>query len=289
MAESSTSNEDIAQVLAGIADLLEAQGQSPHRARAYRRGADAVRASDAQMRQLLAEGGTKALTELSGIGDSLASVIREIVETGRSSVLDRLQAKSSPVEQFSELAGIGDELAQRVVDELGITTMEQLESAAHDGRLEKLEGFGEQRVAAVRDILAGRLSRSAKRRSGGRGGEKPEAPPVSVLLDVDAEYRRKAAAGDLRTIAPKRFNPEGEAWLPVLDTERGEYEFTVLFSNTKRAHDQGKTHDWVVIYYRRDGREDQCTVVTGTQGGLAGKRVVRGREPECRQYYEDKN
>lgn len=285
MADSSASNEDIAQVLASIADLLEAQGGGPYRARAYRRGADAVRESDAEVSRLLADGGTQALTKLPGIGDSLARVVREIVETGHSGVLERLQAKSSPVEQFSTVGGIGDELAQRVVDELGITTMEELEAAAHDGRLEQLEGFGEQRVAAVRDVLAGRLSRSAQRRSHQRGGEKPQAPPVSVLLDVDSEYREKAAAGELRTIAPKRFNPEGEAWLPVLDTQRGDYEFTVLYSNTKRAHEQGKTHDWVVIYYRRDGKEDQCTVVTGNRGPLAAKRVVRGREPECREHY----
>ena len=39
---------------------------------------------------------------------------------------------------------------------------------------------------------------------------------ISVLLDVDREYREKAAAGELRTLAPKRFNPSGEAWLPAV-------------------------------------------------------------------------
>jgi DNA polymerase (family X) len=42
----------------------------------------------------------------------------------------------------------------------------------------------------------------------------------------------------------------------------------------------------VVIYYERDGRERQNTVVTQNSGPLAGKRVVRGREPECRRYYD---
>ncbi len=59
----------------------------------------------------------------------------------------------------------------------------------------------------------------------------------------------------------------------------------MLYSKTKRAHEQGKTHDWVVIYYRREGEEDQCTVVTGTRGSLEGKRIVRGREPACREHY----
>jgi len=50
---------------------------------------------------------------------------------------------------------------------------------------------------------------------------------------------RKAADGSLRTIAPKRFNPSGEAWLPVPHAQRGEWHFTALYSNTARAHPLG--------------------------------------------------
>jgi len=60
----------------------------------------------------------------------------------------------------------------------------------------------------------------------------------------------------------------------------------VLFSNTARAHDLGRTRDWVVVYfYDEHHREGQCTVVTETRGALIGKRVVRGREDECRVLY----
>jgi hypothetical protein len=134
------------------------------------------------------------------------------------------------------------------------------------------------------------LSRAAQRRfrevaSGEEAEEKPELPPVDLLLEIDAEYRGRAEAGELRKIAPRRFNPEGEAWLPIMNTERKGWEFTVLYSNTARAHELGTTHDWVVIYYKREGVEDQVTVVTETSGLLEGKRVVRGREAECRDYY----
>lgn len=63
------------------------------------------------------------------------------------------------------------------------------------------------------------------------------------------------------------------------------WNLTLLYSNTKRAHDLHKTVDWVVVYYERNSDHDQCTIVTATQGGVAGKRVVRGRERECREYY----
>ena len=104
--------------------------------------------------------------------------------------------------------------------------------------------------------------------------------PTNSIRDI-------AAAGNLKKIALRRFNPEDRARLPVMKTSRRGWSFTVLFSNTSRAHELGKTRDWVVIYYRRDGREDQCTVVTEQRGALRGRRVVRRREQECREHYTD--
>lgn len=55
-----------------------------------------------------------------------------------------------------------------------------------------------------------------------------------------------------------------------------------MFSNTAQAHRLDRTGDWVVIYFHdHHGAEGQCTVVTEHQGALRGRRVVRGREPEC--------
>ncbi len=106
-------------------------------------------------------------------------------------------------------------------------------------------------------------------------------PPVDLILTLDAEYRDKAAAGALKMIAPKKLNPEGKAWLPVMSAVREGWRFTLLFSNTQRAHDLGKINDWVVVYSDNGNGEQKCTVVTEHQGLLAGKRVVRGREKEC--------
>ena len=113
------------------------------------------------------------------------------------------------------------------------------------------------------------------------------APSVAILLDVDREYREKARAGTLPKIAPRRFNPDGKAWLPVLHTRFGPWHFTALFSNTDRAHELHRCFDWVVVYYADpDGEEGQATLVTERRGRLTGLRVVRGREPECGRYYE---
>jgi hypothetical protein len=132
-----------------------------------------------------------------------------------------------------------------------------------------------------------RPCRNGAENSVDRFGEALEAvdeapPPVGMLLDVDREYRTRAQAGDLRKIAPKRFNPEGAAWLPILHTERGPWHFTALFSNTARAHELKRTTDWVVIFFARDNQlEGQCTIVSETSGPMKGRRIVRGREKKC--------
>jgi hypothetical protein len=286
-------NDEIADTLERLADLLEAQDANPFRVRAYRRGAATLRARPERIADRVARGGRASLEGLAGIGKTLASQIEELVHTGRLAFLERLEGQVSPEDLFTTVAGIGEELAARIHRELGLETLEELELAAHDGRLAGLPGFGARRVRAVRDALATILGRSTRRRARERrlreradsGAPAPagasERPEVATLLAVDEEYRRRTATGELRTIAPRRFNPEGRAWLPVLHEEKEGWHCTALFSNTARAHELGKTRDWVVIYYERDGEEDQCTVVTERSGALRGRRVVRGREDEC--------
>ena len=144
---------------------------------------------------------------------------------------------------------------------------------------DNVPGFGARRAAVVRSSLAELLARV--RPPMPRVADEPE---VALLLDVDREYRDKAARDTLHKIAPKRFNPGGEAWLPVLHTVRGPWHFTALYSNTARAHQLGRTGDWVVVYFYRDARpEGRRTIVTETQGPGRGRRVVRGREAECEE------
>ncbi len=289
MAGTEPTNEDIADVLDRVADLLRGQDANPFRIRAYRDAAQTLRTHDRPVAGLVRDEGAEALEELPGIGPSLAGAVAEFVHTGRLGLLDRLQGEVSPEDLFRVVPGIGADLARRIHDALGVETLEELEQAAHDGRLDGVKGFGARRVRAVRETLAAMLGRSSRRRARRMRAEessRPSArPAVETLLAVDADYRRRAGAGSLKKIAPRRFNPEGKAWLPILHAEREGFAFTALFSNTARAHDLGRTRDWVVIYFERDGREDRCTVVTEHQGELAGKRVVRGREPECREFY----
>jgi putative hydrolase len=274
-------NEQIADRLAEVGDLLEQQGANPFRVHAYRRAAETVMRLDRDAREILEREGVEGLVALPGIGRGIAGAILELVARGRWSALERLRGELDPVQLFRCVPGIGPALAGRIHDALHVDSLEGLEAAAHDGRLEGVPDVGPRRAKAIRTHLASVLGRVRTARPPAR-----DEPDVTLVLSVDEEYRRKAAGGELTRIAPKRFNPEHRAWLPVLHAHREGWHFSVLFSNTARAHELGRTDDWVVVYfYDDDHQEGQCTVVTETRGALAGRRVVRGREQACRRHY----
>jgi hypothetical protein len=275
-------NQQIAMKLAQAADLLEQQGANPFRVSAYRHASETVSRLEQDIGELTETGGSAGLIALPNIGKGIASAIQELVTTGKWAQLERLRGTLDPVHLFQTVPGIGPKMAEQIHEALHIDTLEALETAAWDGRLETVRGVGARRIAGIRNSLATLLGR-ARRRPRIQGSDGPD---VKTLLEVDREYRLQAEQGKLPLIAPRRFNPEGRAWLPVLHTNRDGWHFTVMYSNTARAHELKRTHDWVVVYFYDDHhQEGQNTLVTESRGPLTGLRVVRGRELECREYY----
>lgn len=271
-------NAEIAARLEEVAQVLWEQRANPCRIKVYRRAAGSIRDWPTSVAELAQARGVDGLEQIPGIGARLAQAVYQLVTTGRLPTLERLRAERDPVELFPSILGIGETSARRIHEELGISTLQELEIAAHDGRLQGL-GMDMKRLSGIRDALAARLGRI------GRSDtiEGAPLPSVAELLDVDREYRDGAAKDSLPKIAPHRFNPSGEAWLPVLHTQRDDRHYTALFSNSARAHELSRTHDWVVLYFDGHGGERQCTVITAMRGPMQGRRIVRGREAECLQ------
>lgn len=278
-------NAQIAERLRTYADLLENQEDDRFRIRAYRAAADQVARMDKSLRDIHRDGGNKALVALPAIGRGIAAAIVEILTTGRWVQLERLRGEATPEQIFQTVPGVGPVLADRFATLLDAQDLEELEAMLADPKM-KVPGLGPRRRRAILAALSGRLEPIRRGRS--RREDPASEPPVSLLLEADALYRKKDSAGELRQIAPRRFNPEGVAWLPVLHLRRGDWHLTLLYSNTGRAHELNKTRDWVIIFFHHgDAPEAQRTIVTQRHGPLAGRRVVRGREDECAQYYEE--
>jgi DNA polymerase (family 10) len=194
-------NTDVAGRLDEVAQLLAVQGANPFRVRAYQHAADTLRHLPRPVSEILERQGLDGLQALPGIGESLARAIRDTLQHGRLAMLERLRGESDPVKLLASVPGIGRKLAERLHHTLGIDTLQDLEAAAHDGRLEQIGGLGQKRLAGIRDSLAHRLARV-----------RPPAPSVDdadpaidEILDVDREYREKNEAGQLVKIAPRRL------------------------------------------------------------------------------------
>jgi putative hydrolase len=253
-------NQQVAQRLREAVELLEQQEANPFRVIAYRRAAETIAGLDEDVAVLLERDGVKGLDVLPGIGPVLAQAVAQMVRTGRGAQLERLRGAVAPEQLFQSIPGLGPELARRIHEHLSIGTREALELAAHDGRLEQVPGMGPRRAAMLRG--------GPRRKAGASRRQRSIEPGVDLLLDVDREYLEKAERGILPKIAPRRFNPTSEAWLPILHRERGDWRFTALFlEHCARAHEPGRVRDWVVIYFHQDswpeGRRTSFTEMRG--------------------------
>lgn len=290
-------NAELAEKLEQVSALLSAQGANRFRAEAYHQAAETIRAREIPAWQIYERDGIEGLDALPGIGRTISRALQQLIVGGSWPLLKRLQGDDVVEKAFASVANIGPKLAQQIHEELHIETLAELQAAAWDGRLGRLPGFGEKRVRAVRETLASRGRYPGFSPDDVQTGMQDSAYdltnliPVEELLDVDDEYRFNAAKGELPRATPRRFNPSAEAWLPILHCDRGDRHYTALFSNTEHAHAMGMTHDWVVIYlenHEQRGQHGRWTVITSQFGKLKGKRIVRGRENECGEFYKQR-
>ncbi len=276
-------NEKVAKNLREIAELLEVQKANVFRVNAFRRAANTIENLDKPVQQIVTKEGIAGLTVLPGIGEGIARIIYEYAVTGRMTRLETLRGENDPLTMLMRIPGIGAHLAKIIFENFHIDSLEALEIAAYDGKLEGLPEIGTKRLESIRawvDKVMGQRKLHPFVRV------LDMKPSVSILLKIDQVYADAVKKDSLPKIAPKRFNPKHEAWLPILHTSQHDWHFTAMFSNSYRAHELDRHQDWVIIYfYDENHRGGQCTVVTEIYGALAGKRVVRGREAECREYY----
>jgi DNA polymerase (family X) len=143
---------DIAGVLAEIAMLSELNGENAFRARAFASAARTLEGSDADLAQLARE---DRLTTLPGIGAGIAETIRELVQTGRSTVYEELRT-ATPVGLFDVLRvpGLGPKRIRTLHQTLGIDSLDALEAAARDGRVAAVSGFGARTAQKILDGIA---------------------------------------------------------------------------------------------------------------------------------------
>src|SRR5689334_1170470 len=134
------SNAEIADRLASLAQLLSAQKENPYKVKAYQRAAAKLRNMSESLQELVEE--EADLTQYAGIGDAIASAIREIVRTGTLRKLETLRAQAAPaVASINAHPRLDPKRVQRVYKKLGISSVEELREKLDSGEIERSLGL----------------------------------------------------------------------------------------------------------------------------------------------------
>ena len=186
----------VAKVLDQIASYLELKGENAFRVRAFRTASKAVSGLATEPADALADGTLKAAK---GIGPGTLAIVKELVEAGRSELLEQLREEVPPgLVEMLGISGLGVSRIRTIREQLGIETLADLETAARDGRLAKLSGFGGKTadnvvkgIAYLRRTRAFRLSHHAAEEAETLRAGLARLPGVTRAL-VAGEVRRRS-------------------------------------------------------------------------------------------------
>ena len=187
----------IAAALQEISGLLELKGGvNRFKARAYQTGARAVAAIAGDIGRALSE---DRITSLPGIGNALASQIRQLHLTGTSSVLDKLKQEFPPgIIELSQLPGLNTKKIATLHETLGVTSIAELQAAAAAGRVQQVPGFGVKTEQALLQAIADHERDHKKQRRLHLHHAERIADQVLNYLRTSRELGEISVAGSLR-------------------------------------------------------------------------------------------
>src|SRR5918994_888867 len=214
-------NAEIAGLFAEIGDILEVKGEQPYRYNAYRVAARSVGGARERMDVLFAAG---RLRELSGVGSALEAKIVEYLTTGQMEFYGRLRREfPSALATLLQVPGLGPGKARSIYQQLGVTSVAELEQAAREGRLKDVPGFGDKGAEALlsnlermrqrtsRDLLStGWLAAEEVREALGRP---TDADRIAVVGSV---RRMQDSVGGLDLLAARNPGDDGERLIATL-------------------------------------------------------------------------
>ena len=230
-------NIKIANILFEIADLLELKGVS-FKPRAYRKAAQNIRSLSEPIETYYKE---KKLDEISGIGESIASKIKEILETGKLEYLNKLREEyPKGLQKMMQIQGLGPKKVNDLFKELEISSIEELEKAAKNHDIRKIKGFGKK---TEQNILEGIKFFKESHKRFILGDVMPFADQIIQKLKKFDIVNRVELAGSIR----RKKETIGDIDILIVsnDPDKIMNEFTSL-SNVKKVLSKGTTKSSII-------------------------------------------
>jgi DNA polymerase (family 10) len=187
-------NREVIELFSKVADMLAIRGDVIHRVLAYRRAAESIEALGRDVNQMMAEG---SLTDIPGIGQTLADKIEEMLTTGKLEFYERLSQEIPPtLVDLLRVEGLGPKRVKQVYDTLGVKTLTELTAVAREGKLRDLPGMGAKSEAKIVAAIEALARQGDDRTSLGTAW--PIAQAILAELEKVAGVTQTAVAGSLR-------------------------------------------------------------------------------------------
>lgn len=252
-------NSEIAQIFYQVADLLEIEGANEFRVRAYRDAARTVATLPRSASEMMEA--DEDLEELPGIGADLAGKIEEIVETGGLEQLEGLEERVPPeLGRMLKISNLGPKRVKKLHEELGVTTFEELETAAEDEEIRTIKGLGPKIEGEILEDL--KRTGYEEERTLLMVAEQAVEPLIDYLRKHE-NVNRVAAAGSYR----RRKETVGDFdILATSDKLEEVMDHFVNYEDVDRIISQGETRSTVVL---RSGLQVDLRVVGQDNYGAA--------------------
>ncbi len=187
-------NRDVIEMFNRVADMLAIRGDQIHRILAYRKAAESIANLGRDINQVYAEG---SLTEIPGIGKTLAAKIEEMLTSGKLEFYERLSEDVPPsLVDLLRVEGVGPKRVKQIYDNLGVETLEDLTTAARVGKLSELPRMGKKSEAKLLAAIEALQKHGDDRTL--LGDAWPVAQEILAILGEVPGVTKTAVAGSLR-------------------------------------------------------------------------------------------
>jgi len=130
----------VAALLREFGQRSALRGGNPYRAKAYARAADSLSALPVPLEKFIEE---NRLTQIPGVGGAIADIVTQLYREGTHPTLEKLRKEiPAGVLELLTVPGLRPDKVLRLYQDLGITSLAELESAAKEDRIKKARGLG---------------------------------------------------------------------------------------------------------------------------------------------------
>ena len=173
-------NEEIAELFENMATLLEMKGDTVFKIRAYQRAARTISQLSFPLEQAVRD--EVDLKKIPGIGKAISDKTQEYLNTGRVDAYERLLAElPDGVLTLMTIPGIGSKTAMLITQELGVSTIEGIEKAIHEGKVAALPRMGQRTADNILHHI-----HSLRTMDGRRNGRTPIGQALAVAEETAA-------------------------------------------------------------------------------------------------------